>query len=170
MKVIAVTGVHGSGKTTFVDNLRQQCTTIGKSVYVVEEVARSCPYKLGTIDAQRYIYHNQCKREEYAIKQDVDIVLLDRMRLDNLVYYNDLLVYGEYPDSDALHWWEFYDEATACMSMYNAVIRLPLNLEYLKADDPMRSKSVEYAKRIDFGFDVLVEPYVTHHGTNFLSC
>ena len=45
---IGVCGVHGAGKTTKVHELRDQYIDAGNTVYVVEEIARSCPIRLGT--------------------------------------------------------------------------------------------------------------------------
>ena len=56
---IGVCGVHGAGKTTKVHELRDRYIDAGNSVYVVEEIARSCPIRLGTIEAQEWIWEHQ---------------------------------------------------------------------------------------------------------------
>ena len=167
MNIIAVTGVHGAGKSTLVSELELRIKQSGKSVYVVREVARSCLYKLGTIDAQDYIFHNQMEQERCAFKQDVCTLLLDRMILDNIVYYYAVLedTIGKHDDSTAWKRWDnLYKQAIRWMPTYDHVVRMPLNPEWLRADDPIRSKDVEYAKRIDKLFDLFVEPFVTDHG------
>jgi len=55
---IGVCGVHGAGKTTKVHELKDQCIDAGNTVYVVEEIARSCPIRLGTIEAQEWIWEH----------------------------------------------------------------------------------------------------------------
>lgn len=156
---ITITGTHATGKSTLIDNLQDYYKSNGKSVYVVNEVARSCPHKLGTIQAQRYIWYAHWQREMDAAKSGCDIILCDRSALDNLVYFRDIL--NQTPSG----WGEdsfkfFYPIAKLHMLKYDYVVRLPLNLEYLRADDPIRPKSVEYAMRIDKLFDEYVSPYV----------
>lgn len=168
MNIIAVTGVHGGGKSTLVAELERRSKQSGKTVYVVREVARNCPYPLGTIDAQDYIFRNQMEQERYAFKQDVTTVLLDRMILDNLCYYHAVIedTIGMQEHMGIWHRWSrMYEQAVAWVPHYDIVIRLPLNLEYIKNDDDiLRPKDEAYARRIDKLFDHYVEPFVTNHG------
>ena len=167
MNIIAITGTHCAGKTTLAKELESRSLQSGKTVYVVREVARNCPYELGTIDAQDYIFHNQMEQERYALKQDVDTVIIDSMVLGSICYY--YAVIEDYIGLDECmgiwHRWNIlYEQAISWMPTYDIVIRLPLNLEYLKVDDPIRPKDEAYAIRIDALFDKFVEPYVTNYG------
>lgn len=159
-----LTGVHGSGKTFLAKKLQNRILQSGKTVYFVSEVARNCPYELGTIDAQDYIWHNQMAQEKYAMKQNVDTIICDRTVMDNLIYYRDILNHNEPSPKMWIRWAVLRNIAEKWMPTYDHVIRLPLNLEYLAKDDPIRPKSVEYARRIDKLFDQYVEPFVTNHG------
>jgi len=47
------------------------------------------------------------------------------------------------------------------MPTYDRIIRMPLNIEWLQADGPVRPKDVDYARWIDMFFDVYVQRYVT---------
>ena len=165
IKKIGITGTHGSGKTTKAKELFDRFVDVNKTIIVVDEVARSCPHELGTIEAQEWIWHEQMSREKHAMTQDVDVVICDRTVLDNLMYYRDLLDYNGNEIKNylaaAIKWWDLLDEAKDWMPTYNQVIRLPLNLEWLQADDPIRPKDVEYARRIDALFDRFVQSYVT---------
>ena len=159
MKILVVIGTHGSGKSTLIEKLSNHYQSLDKTVYIGEEVARKCPYPLGTIRAQRCIWYAHWDMEMEARKSGCDIVIFDRSVLDNLCYLRDILNqtpsgYGE----DAFKF--FYPIAKLHMKEYDFVARMPLNLEYLKADDPIRPKSVEYARRIDKLFDEMVDPYV----------
>ena len=129
-------------------------------VIVVDEVARSCPHTLGTIEAQEWIWTEQMAAEKHAMAQDVDVVICDRTVMDNLMYYRELILTHPYICQLA-RWHRLYDAAINWMPTYDQVIRLPLNLGWLQADDPIRPKDIEYARRIDALFDRFVQPYVT---------
>ena len=157
--LITVCGVQGSGKSTVVSELEKHYESLGKSVYIVRETARDCPYTLGTLRAQRFIWYEHWQREMAAVESGVDVVICDRSVMDNLCYFRDIL------NQTKSGWGEdsfkfFYPIAKLHMLKYDYVARLPLNLEYLKADDTIRPKSVEYAMRIDKLFDKYVSPYV----------
>ena len=169
---IGFCGTHGTGKTTAVNALEDNYTDAGKTICVVREVARNCPHPLGTIEAQEWIWDEQMAQEKDAMTQDVDVVICDRTVLDNLVYYRAIL--NDQPPASELstpmqwrRWWKYmrwnilYDQAIRWMSTYDQVIRLPLNLEWLKADDPIRPQSEAYARRIDALFDRFVQPFVS---------
>jgi len=163
-KKIGLCGVHGCGKTTKAKELHDRFVDAGKTICVVHEVARSCPYALGNVEAQEWIWAQQMRRENDAMAQDVDVIICDRTVMDNLMYYRYIIEYarelGTYSDS-LFRWLDLYHEAKAWMPTYSQVIRLPLNLEYLKADDPIRPKSEAYARRIDALFDRFVQEWVT---------
>jgi GTPase SAR1 family protein len=160
MYKLALTGSHGTGKTTKIEELYDHFVAADKMVYVVQEVARSCPLKLGTIPAQEWIWREQLNREKIAEQQDVDIVLYDRIALDNLIYFFDLI-----PDGDQKlinHWRFLYQEAVDHVQKYDQIVRLSLNIDWLSAsNDPIRPKDIVYAKRIDRLFDRFVQPFVT---------
>ena len=164
---IGLTGVHGSGKTTKAKELQMHYNDCGKSVHMAGEVARICPYPLGTIEAQEWIWYHQMSQERCGMSIEVDVIICDRTVMDNLMYYRDVIesVVG-YADLSRYHiaiqrWWQLYDQAVVWMATYTQVIRLPLNLEWLQADDPIRPKDEAYARRIDALFDRFVQPYVT---------
>lgn len=156
---IAVCGVHGSGKSTATSELERHYDSLGKSVYALCEAARDCPYPLGTIRAQRFIWYEHWAQEMKAVESGASVIICDRTVMDNLVYLRDIL------NQTPSNWGEdsfkfFYPIAKLHMQKYTHVVRLPLNLEYLKAADPIRPKDVEYAMRIDKLFDKYVSPYV----------
>lgn len=165
-KKIGITGVHGSGKSTLASKLELRSRQSRKKVYVVKEVARNCPYPLGTIDAQDYIWHNQMEQEKFAIRQKVDTIICDRTVMDNLMYYHVVLekTVGMQEHMGVWHHWNvLYEQAIAWMPTYDILIRMPMNLEWLQTSDPVRPKSVEYARKIDKLFDQYVDPFVTNH-------
>lgn len=163
---IGLCGTHGSGKTTKAKELLCAYVAAGKRVYVVQEVARSCPHPLGTSEAQEWIWAEQMHCELSAMALDVDITICDRTAMDNLMYYFYVI---EQMDVIPLglggpwwdHWNDVYWQAVDWMASYAHIIRLPLNLEWLQAEDPIRPKDVAYARHIDALFDRFVQPYVT---------
>ena len=162
---IGICGVHGAGKTTKAHELRDQYIDVGNTVYVVEEIARSCPLQLGTIEAQEWVWEHQLAAEKHAMGLGVDVVICDRTVMDNLMYYLHVIfaMIGEIAGYDLLldRWYELYHEAVQWVPTYDWIIRMPLNAEWLKADDPIRPKDVDYARRIDLLFDIYVQRYVT---------
>lgn len=159
---IGICGCHGAGKTTKAKEISDHYADLGNMVLVVNEVARSCPYTLGTIEAQEWIWAEQMTREKCAMAQDVDVIICDRTVMDNLMYYCAILKNGGVyaGGSKWVRWWDLYHEAVEWIPTYTQVIRLPLNLEWLQADDPIRPKDVAYARRIDALFDRFVDRYV----------
>lgn len=161
MKKIGLCGVHGSGKTTKTEELRKQFADAGKTVFVSNEIARSCPHPLGSVATQEWIWARQLSQEMYAASLDVDVVICDRTVMDNLMYYRDILTSDHVVASDRwCRWWDLYQEAVEFMPTYDRVIRLPLNLKWLQADDPIRPKDIVYARRIDALFDRFVQPHL----------
>jgi len=162
---IGICGVHGAGKTTKAHELRDQYLDAGNTVHVVEEVARTCPLQLGTIGAQDWIWDHQLAAEKHAMSLDVDVVICDRTVMDNLMYYLDIvaMLIGKAKNwSDVMNRWDdLYTKAIQWMSTYDHVIRMPLNLDWLQADDPIRPKDEDYARWIDLLFHIYVQKYVT---------
>lgn len=156
----AITGCHGSGKSTMIDRLRDHYIDEGYKILIVDEVARTCPHPLGTIKAQRYIWHEQYRREVDARATMNDIVICDRSLTDNLAYFRDILDhepsrYGEETFSF------FYGATREWMKTYDFVARLPLNEDYItNSDDILRSKDLDYARRIDKIFDTMIDEYI----------
>ena len=166
MLKIGICGTHGAGKTTKAHELRDHYADLGKTVCVVPEVARNCPYPLGTVEAQEHIWNEQMAQEKYAMVQDADVIICDRTVMDNLVYYRDILDCHGVAINDCCktedRWWDLLDEALVWMPTYDRVIRMPLNLEWLQVDDQIRPKSEAYARRIDGLFDEVVQEWVTN--------
>ena len=165
MLKIGITGVHGSGKTTLANKLEKEYSADGKRVHVVREVARRCTCKRGTIPCQEWIWEHQMAAEKYAMSLDVDMVICDRTVMDNLMYYLNVIeqhvfMHEEYAKV-IRRWWGLYDEAVRWIPTYDRVIRMPLNLEWLQVDDPVRPKDVDCARWIDLLFDIYVQRYVT---------
>jgi len=92
-KIIAFTGVHGTGKTTAVNALAAKFRRDPDChVGIITETSRLCPmpvYSLGcdypSIDAQLWIFGAQLKAEQEAATH-YDIIISDRTLVDCIAY------------------------------------------------------------------------------------
>lgn len=95
-KLIAVTGTHGSGKTTLTYLLAAHYKSKGKNVKLIQEVARNCPFPINenmTRETAIWIYHEHSKKELEALR-DHEIVICDRTYFDSIIYakYFDIMI------------------------------------------------------------------------------
>lgn len=84
---ISITGTHGTGKTTLSYNLAAYYKSLGKSVKIIQEVTRSCPFPINqkmTIEAAKWIYLEHAKKELEAMKNQ--IIIGDRSIFDSFAY------------------------------------------------------------------------------------
>lgn len=159
---IAVTGVHGSGKTALCGKLADAIQEIGLDVAVGAEVARNCPYPIGletTHEAQNWIYDAHYEMEIMMRGRDQhDVVIFDRTLLDNVLYEMRYIGFcGAHLDmaSDAM------DEAQEWLHnlAYDLIIRTHYVPELCVCDD-VRSSDPVFAQEIEVLFDVFMSPFV----------
>lgn len=133
---IAVSGAHGTGKTTFVHELFSELKKEGLEVGLVTEVARDCNLDIGleTGDySQSWIMYTLKARESRRMGECNDVVLCDRSVADVLAYQECVVGYN-YRLSNACHDW---------IDTYDIIDLLsPMN-EYL-VDDGVRPTSDEH--------------------------
>lgn len=153
---IAVTGVHGSGKTTLCIELAGAIHDMGLDVEVGEEVARECPYPVSletTRKAQDWIYEAHSRMEEVLRQGDHDVVIFDRTLLDNVLYTMRYIgVRGGHLDTAFT---AQMDEAQG--GLHNLDYDLVLRTHFVPlrtTDDP------EFAKQMEGLFDVFMTPFV----------
>lgn len=163
---ITITGTQGTGKTSIINTLHGICRSQHKKTIVISEVADRCPYPINTNatpKAQEWIFHEQLRRELAAHNADPDIILCDRSIVDNIVYFKRIVdkKHNLYQSQLEERWAMLYAIATEWMSSYDYVVRMPLNLGWLRSgNNSNRSKDVVFAKEIDEIFDELVSEYV----------
>lgn len=153
---IAITGVHGSGKTTFISDLMIELAKRGK-VCVVSEAARDCPFPINedaTYESQVWMFAEQLKRESEASVCDPDFIICDRSIMDSVVYAS----WGDSVNSGMLR--AMSTMAREYMRTYDIVVRMPLNLEYL-VDDGVRAVDLDFAYGINDLFDFYIDRHVT---------
>ena len=159
---IAVTGVHGSGKTALCGKLADALREIGVDVAVGAEVARDCPYPTGletTREAQYRIYDAHLDMEMMLRGEDHDVVIFDRALLDNCLYEMRYIgIRGGHLDAQftsrmdhAQGWLHNLD--------YCLVIRTHYVPELCVAD-AKRDPDNAFAKQMEGLFDVFMAPFV----------
>lgn len=91
-KIIAYSGVHGTGKTTAVYEAAAQYKKKGYNVGIILETARKCPLpvlslecKKPSVQAQQWIFARQIQ-EEIEAAMRYDIVVTDRTIVDVIAY------------------------------------------------------------------------------------
>ena len=87
-KYFAFSGTHGTGKSTQAYTLASHLKLRGKTVILLDELARECPFtinKEASIDTQLWILCAQVKRE-LELKGKYEYVICDRSVIDTLAY------------------------------------------------------------------------------------
>lgn len=148
-KIITIIGCQGSGKTTLIQKLQKEFKSRGKTVEVVNEIARSSPWGINeqaTFQGQRWIFNAQMIKELEAEYKNPDIILCDRGIIDNLTYTERLHNRDEpFPITEYL---QMYEIARYWSRRYDYIIYMPFNPSRLN-DDGVRSTNVAFARDID---------------------
>lgn len=93
-RIVAVTGAHGTGKTTYVMELAARLKREGAcgEVGIIQETARRCPYRIigrnsnrSSEMAQCWIFSAQMQAEQEALRH-YPLVLSDRSIVDSIAY------------------------------------------------------------------------------------
>ena len=103
MKLIAITGTHGTGKTTMSFQLAAEYKRQGANVKVIQEVARTCPFPLNkdmTTETALWIYHEH-RRQELEAAKTHEVVICDRTCFDSFVYAEVLSLQVPYHEKRA---------------------------------------------------------------------
>jgi nicotinamide riboside kinase len=148
---VALVGTHGIGKTTIAYELAGMIKRLGKTVELLTEIARECPFPLNE-HATREAYHWIIARQvqlEIEKSSRADVLICDRSVLDNFAYY--VRRYGATgKDAEALA-----SYCRAWMNTYDLLVRLPITQPL--ADDGFRSMDARFQKEIDQICDTLFE-------------
>lgn len=150
---IAVGGIHGNGKSTLTNNIKNFLESLDKTVYYVKESARLCPYKLTTIKGQRWTWESHINDELKGYKSKSDFILCDRTLRENLIYYKYLLNNQIDPVFEALN-----DYAINWMNTYDYISILDMNPEFI-VDDGFRITDINKTIEINELFIKYLKPY-----------
>lgn len=149
IKKIAIIGTHSTGKTTLSYILASEQKKLGKSVKIIQEVARSCPYPLNegmTRECCLWIYHEHVKKELEAI-QKFDTVICDRSAIDSFMYAKVKKCF-EFTD---LYMHHCYQGAITWMNTYDEIIWVRPNSKN-PTPDGIRSTDKEFQMDVDHEF------------------
>ena len=153
---IALSGIHGNGKTTLCGKMRSVFESSGKSVYLVKESARECPFPISentSVEAQKWIWEEHIKEENCGHESDCNIIICDRTLLDNLIYYKYLLKNNPDPVFEALT-----DYTQKWMKTYDYISVLPMNPEFI-VNDGVRITDINKTIEINELFIKYLKPY-----------
>jgi nicotinamide riboside kinase len=150
---IALVGTHGVNKTTIAYELAGVLKRKGKTVELLTEIARECPFPLNeeaTREAYQWIIARQVQLEIEKTPR-ADILVCDRSVLDNFAYYARRYsrsgTEGEALGAYCRSWIQTYD----------LLVRLPI-AEPLAADG-FRSTDRDFQREIDRLCDEMFEEY-----------
>lgn len=149
-KLIAITGTHGTGKTTLSFLLAAEYKKLGANVKIIQEVARSCPFPLNdkmTVETAHWIYYEHSKKELEAC-HDHDIVICDRTSFDSFVYaeYLDLDINVNLKECAKSHLFD-YD------NLYLVIPDIELKSDGIRSQEPKFQTEIDYMfrKEINIG-------------------
>jgi nicotinamide riboside kinase len=148
---VALVGTHGVNKTTIAYELAGALKRAGRTVELLTETARECPFPLNeqaTREAYQWIIARQIQLEIEKTPR-ADVLVCDRSVLDNFAYY--VLRYGN--GSSVFEALRAY--CLAWMDTYDLLVRLPIT-HALEADG-FRSTDEDFQRRIDQLCDELFE-------------
>ena len=148
---VALVGTHGVNKTTIAYELAGVLKRKGRTVELLTEIARECPFPLNeqaTREAHQWIIARQVQLEIEKSPR-ADVLVCDRSVLDNFAYY--VRRYSSTSEeAEALGAY-----CRSWMRTYDLLVRLPIT-EAL-APDGFRSTDQEFQREIDLLCDELFE-------------
>jgi AAA domain len=148
---VALVGTHGVNKTTVAYELAGVLKRKGRTVELLTEIARECPFPLNeqaTREAHQWIIARQVQLEIEKAPR-ADFLVCDRSVLDNFAYY--VRRYGSRgEEAEALGAY-----CRSWMKTYELLVRLPI--ARVLAADGFRSTNAEFQLEIDLLCDELFE-------------
>lgn len=148
---VALVGTHGVGKTTLAYELGGAIKRRGRTVELLTEIARECPFALNdqaSRNAHQWIIARQVQLE-IEKRPRAEVLICDRSVLDNFAYYARL--YGTNgAEAEAL-----LAYCRAWMTTYDLLVRLPATAPL--TDDGFRSTDVSFQHEIERLCDELFE-------------
>lgn len=158
---IAVVGPHSCGKTTLTYELAAYLKRQDKSVCVITEQIRKCPFEIGTEECSKWILFSSLK-EELEAEKGHEVIVCDRSSGDILAYARASgILLPRYIISLAIEHLETYDKII-CLAPSRPIV-----------DDGFRDLDEEYRSKVKDEFDIIFGEGVEYHKDNlkeFLKC
>ena len=148
---VALVGTHGINKTTIAYELAGVLKRRGKTVELLTEIARECPFPLNeqaTREAYQWIIAKQIQLEIEKLTR-AEILVCDRAVLDNFAYYVRRYK-GLGQECEALRAY-----CRSWMKSYDLLVRLPIT--HALTADGFRSTDIAFQREIDALCDELFE-------------
>jgi nicotinamide riboside kinase len=146
----AITGTHGTGKTTYLLKIAERMKKLSNiSVGIINEFARECPFQIndeGDENTFLWLFSKQLLIETEYKNHRYDVILCDRTILDSVIYASKINV--KYCKSFNTFLQEY-------INTYNQIIYLNNSNDYL-INDGIRMIDTNYQSEID---ELLIETY-----------
>ena len=168
---IAIIGAQGSGKTTLINKIEKELISRNKLVKVIEEVARASPWSINEsadFHDQRWIIHEQIRRELESEYKNPDIILCDRGIIDHICYMERIV--DQTKPVPIIEFLQLHEIARYHSHKYDHIIYMPFNKKGL-IDDGVRSTDEDFARDIDTRINSVINDFklknVIRHRSNF---
>jgi nicotinamide riboside kinase len=166
---IALTGSHGTGKTTLISAIAEKLTHRKLSFEIVREIPRMvCEFvnddtffrqEANTFAKQTLLLQAHIQAELALIDNSPDLILCDRAVLDHWIYtahfYGPTLQKQNVLDA-------YVSTIVEHCQKYDLILYLPL--EFAPIDDGVREADLEFQKAIDCG----IKTFLEKHGLGFI--
>lgn len=160
---IGVSGVHGTGKSSFALDLayKNKMNNPDKTVYLIQETVADCPYPINeecSYESQMWLLSAQIQRELDA-ETKYDIIICDRTVIDPLAYAMALGI-DEFKASAQ-------DIIKNYLQTYDRIVFLDDSRDF-SVDDGIRSMNTEFRNNVAGVFKRVFEHYNIHRNMLWL--
>ena len=161
-KVIALSGVHGVGKSTVARKLAQRLESAGQSVYVFPEMSYVPNIEVGTIEFQIWFKKQIIARDfmvEALIDENIfDYIIMDRLIVDIDIYTSRLLYHStpkDIPFPDVEY------EDSMMLFVLDADVDIILNrIKFRGRDNKWGELDRGYVMKIKEAFEIFADIYM----------
>jgi thymidylate kinase len=160
MYKIALSGTHGSGKTTLVNFVTGKLKSYAINIGCMAETARTSPFIINgtkSIDTQLHIFFKHIEQEILEKLSKYDIFLTDRTPIDMLAYTE--LFYPKEEDTIQM----MHNLCQWYMKSYKCIFRTTFMYNLDNDHDNFRPKENSLQKKADKKIKELLDIYYPHY-------
>lgn len=150
MKRIVITGVFASGKTTLIIKLKEKLEKLGKSVLVINEAARECPFVLNkkqNLMSTFWLVMKQIEMEISLENMDYDFILYDRGLPDIIAHTKFTL--SEKSKDEQIIYQKLEELGMSSLQRFDHILLSMRSDEFIIQEDGMRVDDVAYQKQLE---------------------